>query len=646
MSWLYSLVFAGFLFSSGSDSVPVTTVSESSNPTILQTAGQDETERIEHTYPLNANGRVSVSNINGSITVTAWDRNEVHLVAVKTADSKERLADVNIKIDAKPDYLSVETDYPDWKLKGKSDGDRWRNNGRLTVDYQLSVPRGALLNEIETVNGSVTVSNFVNFTKISAVNGSVRATNLRGTANLSTVNGEVAADFDRLETGSKISLNTVNGRVNLLIPSDANVTIKADSLNGAITNDFGLPVRKGQYVGRDLYGKVGTGDVQIKLESVNGGLSVKRQNDGKSVNPSTNLLQLKGGDEDKDEDNDEDSENSPAVVKIHKNALKINKEAVRAAARAQADVQQQTAISMRQAQKVIVKIQPELARINADAMKESMKAINSPEVQAQIQKGMEQQREALAALRDANFIVGIPRIEAKSESFAVKGVPKVTIDAADCSVRVRGWDKSEVKYSVTQFSDYRDRAPLQITQDHNDSFVNIKVVSDNSKKASFYNDLSGSRIEVFVPKMSNLKIVSKGEIRLEGVSGDLEIVGGDESVNIRDSSGKLTVSNDDGLVRLIGFRGDVDARTANGDVFLEGEFKSVSGRATDGTITLTIPDGSNAIFTSNTDVTAEGFNLDHDGQKTWRLGSGGPKYNFEFVDGNLIVRNSSLLGSF
>ena len=66
------------------------------------------------------------------------------------------------------------------------------------------VPRGAMLNEIETVNGSVTVSNFTNIIKISAVNGSVKATNIRGTASLSTVNGEVIADFDRLESGTKV----------------------------------------------------------------------------------------------------------------------------------------------------------------------------------------------------------------------------------------------------------------------------------------------------------------------------------------------------------------------------------------------------------------------------------------------------------
>ena len=70
-------------------------------PAAARDAGRNR--KFEQTYPLNANGRVSVSNVNGSIIVEAWDRNEVHLEAVKIADSKEALADVEIRVDAKPD---------------------------------------------------------------------------------------------------------------------------------------------------------------------------------------------------------------------------------------------------------------------------------------------------------------------------------------------------------------------------------------------------------------------------------------------------------------------------------------------------------------------------------------------------------------
>ena len=185
MSWLYTIVFAGLMFSSHGELAADTQMNmraDSAIPAVVVVG--DESEKFEQTYPLNANGRVSVSNVNGSIIVDAWDRNEVKLEYTKVADTRERLADVEVRIDARPDSFNVETDY------GNSNNrDRWRNNGKLNVEFHLMVPRGAVLNEVETVNGSVAVANFVNVTKVSAVNGSVKATNIRGTANLSTVNG-------------------------------------------------------------------------------------------------------------------------------------------------------------------------------------------------------------------------------------------------------------------------------------------------------------------------------------------------------------------------------------------------------------------------------------------------------------------------
>jgi hypothetical protein len=129
------MIFAGLMFSSnGSSKVVVTDRTYQNTGETAEVRNLDETEKFEKTYPFNANGRVSISNVNGSIIVEAGDRNEVKLEYVKTADSKERLADVEIKIDSKPDSFSVETDYGNWK--GKNNDDRWRNGGKLQVDYR------------------------------------------------------------------------------------------------------------------------------------------------------------------------------------------------------------------------------------------------------------------------------------------------------------------------------------------------------------------------------------------------------------------------------------------------------------------------------------------------------------------------------
>ena len=71
------------MFSSGSVGGTANYVLPNAQPIFVRTANPDETERIEKTFPLNANGRVAVSNVNGSINIRGWDRNEVQVVAVK-----------------------------------------------------------------------------------------------------------------------------------------------------------------------------------------------------------------------------------------------------------------------------------------------------------------------------------------------------------------------------------------------------------------------------------------------------------------------------------------------------------------------------------------------------------------------------------
>ncbi|MEJ7846915.1 MAG: DUF4097 family beta strand repeat-containing protein [Pyrinomonadaceae bacterium] len=636
MSWLYSIVFAGLLLSSGNETAPSSNENRIAPAPAAQVLVSDEIEKFDQTYPLNANGRLSVSNVNGSITVEAWDKNEVRLEVTKIADTKEALADVDIKIDARPDYFSVETDYRSRKLGDIRNEHKYH---KLEVEFRLWVPRTALLNEIETVNGSVTVSNFVNLTKISAVNGNVSATNLRGAATLSTVNGEVAADFDRLETGSRISLSTVNGRVNLTIPSDANATIKADSLNGSITNDFGLPVRKGEYVGRDMYGRIGSGDVQIKLNSVNGGLSVAKKNDGKTPNPATNLLPQKNkSGEDWD---DSDGQSMIDAHQMNRDIARSIKKSKKESSAAMAEARKE----MAEARKEMIRIKPALDRLNAEILPTIEAELNSEAIKAQIQAGLAQKDMALAQLRSANWSSGPSFVEKKSNTFQVKGSPKVVINAKGCDVKVRGWDRAEVKYVLTEFAGNRSRTPASVKENQTSSGVDLTVTNnEDPMRAGFHFDSSNVRIEVFVPKKSDLKIISNGEIRLDGVSGEIDLDGGDEAINIRDVDGKLHLSAAEAQVRVIGFRGDFNSQTECGDVYLEGDFTQLSAKATDGTIFLTMPQNSNANFVSNTDIETEGFEA-AEGKK-WRLGSGGVSYEFNFTQGKLVVRNAVLMNSY
>ena len=634
MSWLYSLVFAGLLFSNGEQVQHQVRNSAATVTPAAEILATDEIEKFEQTYPFSKTGNVRVSNVNGSITVEAWDRDEIRLEATKIADSKEALADVEIRVDSTADSFSVEADYKNrWNDKRNDNRPR-----KLEVEFRLSVPRTAVLNEIETVNGSVTVSNFTNVTKISAVNGNVMATNIRGTANLSTVNGQVNADFDRVDGSSKINLSTVNGTVSLIVPSDVNATIRADSLNGNITNDFGLPVRKGQYVGRDLYGRVGSGDAQIKLSSVNGRLSIGRKNDGRTPNPATNLLPSKKADDDLDSDND---------VSSVGDAAKVDREV----ARAVRESRRTTAASIREAQKVIEAVPPHLEKISTDELKKLEKIkidVAQEKLHSKIKDGMNKDRAQLDRMRRNVWFSGQPTLEKKRNVIPVRGISKVSVEAQGCAVSVRGWEKNEVRYVVTEVAERRAQ-PATVNEEIKDSTVTLRVVNNLNRRPTarhaFQLNPDRVRVEIYVPRKSNVRVVTDGEIRLTGVSGNIELKGENESINVRDVDGHLNLSANEAQVRVIGFRGDFDSQTACGDMFLEGDFKKLSAKATDGTVTLTLPENSNASFVSNTEVEAEGVEVIREDQNTWRLGRGGSRFNFDFNEGKLVVRGQAAVSS-
>jgi DUF4097 and DUF4098 domain-containing protein YvlB len=220
-------------------------------------------EEFHQSYPLAAAGRVSLANVNGSVRVSTWDKNEVKVDAVKTARSQEALKETEIVVEARADAVEIRTKYPE-----RSHRDREAAN----VDYTLTVPRGARLDSIKTVNGAVEIDGVMGDVRVASVNGTVRALRLAGEVAVSTVNGRVEAEFERLE-GKRMSLKSVNGTVILRVPLGIGMQLSAGTVNGDIESDFDLPVRKiGFGPGRSLKTVIGQGGLEVSLHTVNGGI--------------------------------------------------------------------------------------------------------------------------------------------------------------------------------------------------------------------------------------------------------------------------------------------------------------------------------------------------------------------------------------
>lgn len=439
-------------------------------------------EEFHQTYPLSAQGRVSLNNINGSVRVMAWDRNEVKVDAVKSAYRRDRLDEAKIVVRSDANAFHAETTYPQ-RSQSFTDGEG-RYNNPASVEYTLTVPRGARIDSIELINGDLDIDQITGDVKGSSINGRVSAHELMGEVKLSTINGKCEGMFGRLNETKGISLGSVNGPVSLMIPSDSNAEIKAGTVHGGISNDFGLPVRRGDYVGRDLAGQLGQGGARIKLGNVNGPITIKHAPDGRPLSRATNLLAEKIKDKsDKDEDHDTDfdidesrSEARRAAGQAAREAARAQLEAQRAqreAQRAQLAAQRATQQAKVEAQRALVeaqRAQVEAKRAQAEGQQSAVEAQRAAQrAQLDVQRAqLEEQR----ATREG-------QLEARRAQLEAQKVQRQALIEAQ-RARVEGVRAAQEARKVTQVEAARIRTEVQRVAREVSRATSVEVDSTNN----------------------------------------------------------------------------------------------------------------------------------------------------------------------
>src|SRR5688500_14431751 len=109
-------------------SVPNTTESTGCVPE----PSQELREEFHQTYPLSANGRIMLENINGGVQIKVWDRAAVQVDAVKKAYRRERLAEARIEVNSTEESISVKTEYPHENQTFRSGEGRYDKIGRAS----------------------------------------------------------------------------------------------------------------------------------------------------------------------------------------------------------------------------------------------------------------------------------------------------------------------------------------------------------------------------------------------------------------------------------------------------------------------------------------------------------------------------------
>lgn len=223
-------------------------------------------EPFTRTAPFNAGGELTLSNVNGNVTIKTWDKNEILVEGEKSARTDEELKLIELTIDLSPAHAEIKAHLT--KRPG-----HWNNTIRAAVRFTITVPVTAVLERIETVNSNIKIESVRGAVHAQTVNGGITATGLAADARLRSVNGRIHVDFAAVATGKKISLNTVNGGIVATLPKDAGVTLHTSVVNGSV--DCAFPIQLGHRHRHSLSGTIGDGRAELSAQSVNGSIHIE-----------------------------------------------------------------------------------------------------------------------------------------------------------------------------------------------------------------------------------------------------------------------------------------------------------------------------------------------------------------------------------
>lgn len=147
------------------------------------------------------------------------------------------------------------------------------SNSDIRVNYTVRVPSGAAFLP-RTVNGSIVADLPESPVTAATVNGQI-VLSTNSPASAATVNGSILAALGNVGWEGSREFRAVNGSVDLQIPAGAAAAVRANTVWGFITNDFGLEVHRTVVAGW-MAGDINGGGPRLALTTVNGSIHLRK----------------------------------------------------------------------------------------------------------------------------------------------------------------------------------------------------------------------------------------------------------------------------------------------------------------------------------------------------------------------------------
>jgi DUF4097 and DUF4098 domain-containing protein YvlB len=202
-------------------------------------------------YEVNVSGhtRLRLEGINGEVTVTGVDgqasvtiEGERRVESNSSSDAEAHLRELEVQVDESGNEIFVETIQP-----------RDSEGRNYIVNYRISVPK-----DMEVMLGHI--------------NGNIYLRDLSGSSLADLVNGRIEGRLS-LPPDGLIDISTVNGTLDLDIPTDTSARVAANVVNGSI-HVHNLSLTDSTSTKTSLRGTLGSGRGRIDLNAVNGTIDV------------------------------------------------------------------------------------------------------------------------------------------------------------------------------------------------------------------------------------------------------------------------------------------------------------------------------------------------------------------------------------
>jgi hypothetical protein len=239
-----------------------------STPTHAAPRLYDETEHITRTIQLEAGGTLRLKSFSGRVTITASDRPEVVIDAVRRG-SRTQLDRIKLDIHTSGSNVVM----VDANQRDRSWWDFASGNNVVETDFDIKVPRRTQLDvvfsspvNITGVEGPHKVHGFSSPLVLTDVTGSVRA---------HTFSGSVTIRERSWDANQTIDVDTFSGNIALHLPESARGTISFNSFSGRLNSELPLTMRTSSR--RSVRAELGGGDGgTLRFKTFSGSVKIDR----------------------------------------------------------------------------------------------------------------------------------------------------------------------------------------------------------------------------------------------------------------------------------------------------------------------------------------------------------------------------------